>query len=183
MGLLSRVRSTLGAAVGRRRFEDDLSTELQFHVDAYAEDLMRAGASPAEAQRRARLEFGSAEALKEELRSARGQRLLDELRQDTRYALRRLRRSRVPAIVAVLALGVGLNSAVFGVIHAALLRPLPHPDADRLVAISSRSLTVGREHLTSPGFMAAVTLVAALTPALQATRIDPVDVLKHEAGA
>src|SRR5262245_65643955 len=99
---------------------------------------MRDGVPPAEARRRARLEFGSAEAVKEDLRAARGQRLLDELRQDTRYALRRLRRSRVPAIVAVLALGVGLNSAVFGVIHAALLRPLPHPDPDRLVAISSR---------------------------------------------
>jgi putative ABC transport system permease protein len=149
MPLLSRMRSTVGAALGRRRFEDDLSTELQFHVDAYAEDLIRAGVSPVEARRRARLEFGSAEAVKEEARAARGQRLLDELSQDIRYALRRLGRSRVPAIVAVLALGVGLNSAVFGVIHAALLRPLPHPDADRLVAISSRSLKVGREHLTA----------------------------------
>lgn len=150
MGLLSSLRATLGVALRRRRFEDDVSTELQFHVDAYADDLMRAGASPAEAKRRARLELGSAESLKEELRAARGQQLLDELRQDTRYALRRLRRSRVPAVVAVLALGVGVNAAVFAVLQAALLRPLPHPDADRLVAISSRSESLGREHLTAP---------------------------------
>jgi putative ABC transport system permease protein len=150
MRLFAKVRSTLGAAFRRRRFEDDLSTELQFHVDAYAEDLMRAGVSPAEARRLARVELGSAESVKEELRAARGQRWLDELRQDTRYALRRLGRSRVPAIVAVLALGVGVNAAVFGVIHAALLRPLPHPDPDRLVSISSRSVSLGREHQTAP---------------------------------
>jgi putative ABC transport system permease protein len=150
VGLLSSLRATLDVALRRRGFEDDVTTELQFHQDAYAEDLMRGGVSPAEARRRARLEFGSAEAVKEELRAARGQQLLDELRQDTRYALRRLRRSRVPAVVAVLALGVGLNAAVFGVIQAALLRPLPHPEPDRLVTISSRSVSLGREHLTAP---------------------------------
>ena len=106
--------------------------------------------SPAEARRRARVELGSTEALKEELRAARGQRLFDELRQDTRYAMRRLRRARVPAVVVVLALGVGVNLAVFGVIHAALVRPLPHPDPDRLVAISSRNIESGREHQTAP---------------------------------
>ena len=106
--------------------------------------------SPADARRRARLELGSTEALKEELRAARGQRLLDELWQDTRYSVRRLRRSRVPAVVAVLALGIGVNLAVFSVIHASLLRPLPHPEPDRLVAISSRNIESGREHLTAP---------------------------------
>jgi putative ABC transport system permease protein len=150
VGLLSSLRATLDVALRRRRFEDDVSTELQFHLDAYADDLMRDGVPPAEARRRARLEFGSAEGLKEELRAARGQQLLDELRQDARYALRRLGRSRVPSVVAVLALGVGLNAAVFGVIQAALLRPLPHPGPDRLVTISSRSVSLGREHQTAP---------------------------------
>ena len=64
--------------------------------------------------------------------------------------MRRFRGARVPAVVVVLALGVGVNLAVFGVIHAALLRPLPHPDPDRLVAISSRDIESGREHLTAP---------------------------------
>ena len=80
----------------------------------------------------------------------RGRGLFDELLQDTRYAMRRLRRARVPAVVVVLALGVGVNLAVFGVIHAALVRPLPHPDPDRLVAISSRDIESGREHQTAP---------------------------------
>ena len=80
----------------------------------------------------------------------RGRGFFDELLQDTRYAMRRFRGARVPAVVVVLALGVGVNLAVFGVIHAALLRPLPHPDPDRLVAISSRDIESGREHLTAP---------------------------------
>jgi putative ABC transport system permease protein len=150
MGVLARLRSTLDVVLRRRRFEDHVSDELRFHLDAYADDLVRAGTAPAEARRRARLELGGMDALKEDLRSARGQRLFDELRQDTRYAMRRLRVTRVPAIVAVLALGLGVNAAVFGVIHAALLRPLPHPHPDRLVAIASRQIESGREHQTSP---------------------------------
>jgi len=150
VAFLRSFRSAVAAAVRRRRFEDDMSEELRFHVDAYAEDLVARGFSRAEAQRRARVELGGAEALKEELRAARGQRLLDELQQDMRYALRRLRRSRGGLVVAVLAIGVGVNLAMFSVIHAALLRPLPHPEPDRLVAISSRNLELGREHLMAP---------------------------------
>ena len=150
MGLFSWLRSTLAVVYRRRQFEDGLSEELRFHVEAYADDLVRAGVAPEEARRQARLALGSAEALKEELRAARGQQLFDELRQDTRYAMRRLGRARVPAVVVVLALGVGVNLAVFGVIHAALVRPLPHPEPDRLVAISSRHIESGREHQTAP---------------------------------
>ena len=150
MGLLHSLQSALGVVLRRQRFEDGLSDELRFHIDAYAEDLVRSGVSPEDAQRRARLEFGSTESLKEELRAARGQRLFDELWQDIRYAGRRLRRARVPAVVAVLALGVGVNLAVFSVIHASIVRPLPHPEPDRLVSISSRNIESGREHLMAP---------------------------------
>ena len=150
MGLLHSLRSALGVALQRRRFEEGVADELRFHVDAYAEDLERRGVAPADARRRARLELGSPEALKEELRAARGQRVFDELWQDSRYAVRRLRRARVPAVVAVLALGVGVNLAVFSVIHASLVRPLPHPAPDRLVSIASRHIESGREHLTAP---------------------------------
>ena len=150
MGLFRSLRSACAVLFRRQRFEDGVSDELRFHIDSYAEDLVRRGMSPTDALRRARLELGSTEALKEELRAARGQRLLDELWQDTRYSVRRLRRSRVPAVVAVLALGIGVNLSVFSVIHASLLRPLPHPEPDRLVAISSRNIESGREHLTAP---------------------------------
>jgi putative ABC transport system permease protein len=148
--LLRALRSSLGIAATRGRFEEGMSSELRFHLDAYADDLIRRGVPRAEAERRARLEFGSIEALKDDLRAARGQRLFDELSQDIRYACRRFRGSRGPAVAAVLALGIGVNLAVFSVIHASLLRPLPHPDPDRLVAISSRQIESGREHLTAP---------------------------------
>jgi len=148
--LFRSLRSLVAVAFGRARFERAMSRELRFHIDARTDDLMRAGVPRAEAGRRARAEFGGTEGLKDELRAARGQRLLDELRQDTRYALRGLRRSRGPAIVAVLALGIGVNLAVFSVVHTSLLRPLPHPQPDRLVSISSLNLESGRPHQTAP---------------------------------
>jgi predicted permease len=147
---LKSLGSAVAVAFRRRRFERDVADELRFHIDTYADDLIRSGVPAPDARRRARVELGGVEGLKEELRAARGQRLADELWQDTRYAFRRLRHSRVPSVVAVLALGVGVNLAVFSVIHASLLRPLPHPDADRLVSISSVHLESGREHLTAP---------------------------------
>ena len=147
MGLFRSLRSALAVLFRRQRFEDGVSDELRFHIDSYTEDLVRSGVPPADARRRAKLELGSAEALKEELRAARGQRLLDELWQDIRYSVRRMRRSRVPSIVAVLALGIGVNLSVFSVIHASLLRPLPHPEPDRLVAISSRKSKAGENIL------------------------------------
>jgi putative ABC transport system permease protein len=150
MRLLAAVRSVGRGLLRRTRFEREMSEELRFHVEAFTDDLVRAGVPRREAERRARAELGGIEGLKEQLRQARGLRLLDELRQDTRYALRQLRRGRGLTVMAVLAIGVGLNLAVFSVIHATLLRPLPHPDPDRLVAISSLSLELGRDHLTSP---------------------------------
>jgi putative ABC transport system permease protein len=150
VSLLRAWLSALRTALTRRHFEDGMSEELRFHVETYADDLIRSGVPREEAVRRARAELGSPEALKEEMRAARGLRLFDEIAQDLRYARRRFHRSRGPAVVVVLALGVGVNLAVFGVIHTALVRPLPHPNPDRLVAISSRNIENGREHLTAP---------------------------------
>jgi hypothetical protein len=70
--------------------------------------------------------------------------------QDLRYATRRLRRGRAPAVAAVLALGVGVNLAVFSVIHASLLQPLPHPAAGSAGLDLVAQLESGREHLTAP---------------------------------
>jgi putative ABC transport system permease protein len=131
------LRSFVTGLVRRHRVEDDLSEEIAFHLEARVDDLTRCGMSPDEARRRARQEFGSLERYKEEVRSARGLRLVDELRSDLLYGWRALRRSPGFTIVAVasLALGVGANTLVFSLLDATLLRPLDLPDSDRLVAI------------------------------------------------
>ena len=141
MSVLQRAMSMLRAVFGRERFESRMTDELRFHKDAYVEDLVRGGIARPEAERRAAIECRGLEGLKEELRAARGLRLVDELRQDLRYSLRQLRRGRGVAVMVVLALGIGANLAVLSVVYAALLRPLPHPSPDLLVSISSRDLS------------------------------------------
>src|SRR5262245_53171941 len=104
----------------RGRFEDNMDEEIRYHLDAYAEDLMRSGVPAEEARRRARLEFGAIDASKEECRSVWGFQWMAELRSDLQHTLRRLRQTPGFAIVAVLslALGIGAISAVFGLVDA-----------------------------------------------------------------
>jgi putative ABC transport system permease protein len=135
--MLSKMRSLAAGLFRRRRIEDEMAEEIRGHIDARASDLVRGGLDPAEARRRARLEFGAVERYKEEVREARGLRLADELRADLISGLRGLRRA--PGFTAVaaisLALGIGANTLVFSLVDAALLRPLSLPQPDRLVTI------------------------------------------------
>ncbi len=134
---MTRVRSMLRALFGRRRFEDGMAEEMRFHIARFTEDLVRDGLSPAEAGRRARMEFGSVDGAKEDCRDARGLRLFDELLRDVRYALRWLRRTPGFTITALatLALCLGANLTIFAVVDSVLLRPLPFPASDRLVGV------------------------------------------------
>jgi putative ABC transport system permease protein len=131
------LRSFLTGLVRRDRIEHDLSDEMAFHLEARINDLTRRGMSLDEARRRARQEFGSLERYKEEVRSARGLGLVDELRSDLLYGWRALSRSPGFTVVAAasLALGVGANTLVFSLLDATLLRPLDLPDSNRLVAV------------------------------------------------
>ena len=131
------IRSFFVGLLRRDRVEDDLTDEVAFHLDARVKDLIRRGLSPDEARRQARLEFGSIERYKEDVRHARGLRLVDELRADLLYGWRALRRAPGFTLVAAtsLALGVGANTLVFSLLDSTLLRPLHVPEPDRLVAI------------------------------------------------
>jgi len=121
----------------RKQFEAEMDAELRFHIESYVAELVRSGIPPEEAQRRARIEFGSVEAHKEECRQARGLQYLDELRADLRFTFRTIRQSPGFATIAVLslALGIGANTAIFGVYEAVMLRLLPVRDPGSLVFV------------------------------------------------
>ena len=123
----ARLRSWLGGVVGRERVERDLSDEVRFHLRERAEHWRRQGLAPAEAARRARIEFGAVEAYKEDCRQALGLRWLDEVSGDPAYAVRRMRAAPAFSLVtiSILAIAIGANTAVFSVVESVLLRMLP----------------------------------------------------------
>jgi len=118
--------------------EREMESELHFHIERYAEDLVRGGVTIEEARRRAGAEFGAIEAGKEECREAFGIHLLDQLQADLRYAFRVLRQSTGFTAVAVvsLTLGIGANTAIFSVIDVLMLRTLPVQNPQQLVSFN-----------------------------------------------
>src|SRR3984893_3193728 len=114
-----------------------MTEELRFHIEQYADDLVRSGMSPEKAARQARIEFGSFDSVKGDCREERGLHLFDEFRRELGYAARLLRKTPGFAATALLTLAVclGANLTVCAVIDSVLLRPLPFPEPDRLMTI------------------------------------------------
>jgi putative ABC transport system permease protein len=121
-----------------RRLERDIDREIAFHLQERADHLRTHGLSENEARRVARLQFGSPLAQRDRTRDVDTAVMLDATARNIRYCLRAMRRTPgfTVAVVLTLALGIGANSAVFSAIDAVLLRPLPYPDADRLVELT-----------------------------------------------
>ena len=140
MSLASRARTWWKAVTRPEQLNGEVEAELAFHVESYADDLMRGGMPRDEALRRARIEIGGVTSQKENMRAAWGTRAWDELCGDLRYAFRMLAKSPGFAAIAIgsLALGIGANTVIFTVTKAILLDKLAvsHPDELRLFALT-----------------------------------------------
>src|SRR5688500_2936143 len=149
--LLTRLRGWLRPD----RIEREIDDELRFHLDRQIEDFVRDGMTPEAARAAALREFGGLEPSREACRDARGLRLLNELRQDARYAVRMLRKNAtLTAVVTLtLAISIGGNTALFNVVDAVLLKPLGFPEADRLVVIGQRTEAHPLRAVSFPDFL------------------------------
>ena len=154
MRLADRLKSWAGTVLRRARMESEMDVELRFHVEAYAEDLVRGGMGREEAMRRARKEFGGVEKMKEECREARRANVLDACTQDLRFGLRMLRKNLGFTAVAVvtLAVGIAVNTAVFTAFDALVLRPRPVKEPESLVAVFQTTPGDARGRFSYPDY-------------------------------
>jgi len=149
--MLRKLFHRLRAGLRRRNIERELDRELQFHLEMETAENVRRGMSEEEARRAARLSFGGVERTKEAYRDVARFRRLEELWKDARYGARMLLKTPgfTAAAALTLALGVGANTAVFSVVYATLLKPLPYPEAERIYAVEI--VIIGERSASLPG--------------------------------
>jgi putative ABC transport system permease protein len=154
--LSRRLRDRVTILLGfrhERAMEARLDQEIAFHIDMATDENIRRGMTPDEARRAAAIEFGGRQQWREATRDEVRSRPFEELVLDIRYAFRSLR--RVPtftvAAIATLALSIGATTSIFSVVNAVLLRRLPYPNADRIVALCEKNLTKPDQPLCGVG--------------------------------
>lgn len=127
--------------LNRRRIYSDISEEIRLHILEKTEALAARGMNRAEAEKRARREFGNVTGIEERSREAWMWPLAESLSSDVKFAMRQLRKHSGFALTAVLtlALGIGATTAIFSLVNAVLLQPLPFPEPDRLVWMSQQN--------------------------------------------
>jgi predicted permease len=150
-GLVAR----LVALFRKRRFEEELDGEIAAHLEMAERDALASGLSPEQARRAARRQFGAIESMKEEHRERRSLLWLENAWRDVRYGVAGLRRDPgfTAVVVGVLALGVGANVAMFGLLDAVMLKPLPFRSPDRMVRVWEAPRPGVTNSTTAPDFL------------------------------
>jgi predicted permease len=157
MTIFARLAAFLRNLFRRKHVDSDLTAELRSYTDLLADENLAQGLAPAEARRKAQIDSGGLEQVKESVRESRSTAFLDSVFQDLRYALRLFRKSPAftAAAILTLVLGMGANAAVFSLVDSVFLRALPFADVDRLVHVWAIN-SDGDVHTPSPSQYEAV---------------------------
>jgi len=152
MRFLRLVLARLRALFRRDVVAGEIREEMQFHLDMRAEEYRNGGLAAEQARRAATRRFGNLTLMQDRGYDVRGGGVMETILQDVRYGVRLLGRRPSFSVVAILtlALGVGVSTALFSVIDAVVLRPLPYPQPEEMVSITIETGPADHVHRTSP---------------------------------